>query len=97
MDGWVRHHPRIVVELSGQRPPMALTFTGIVTSSLAGKIVFRDVETDEERSLDFTGAVIRRHSFDPVDSVDSFAVRWEDGLEAVNCLLTELREPGKPN
>ena len=97
VDGWKRCHRRVVVEISGNLPPISLTYTALVVRALEGVIVFRDVESEKEHSLNFTGAEIRPHSFDPITSVDSYAARWEDGLESVNCLLTELRGFEKPN
>jgi hypothetical protein len=94
---WKRDQPRIVVEVSGQRPPMLLTFTAVVEDVARGIITFRDVETDDARPLDFGGAEIRLHSFERIEAVGAFAARWEEGPEAIDCVLTELREFGKPN
>jgi hypothetical protein len=93
---WERERPRIVVELSGQTPSMAITFTALVVFVAGEEITFRDVETSEERTVNFAGAEIRLHSFERIDSVDAFAARWEEGLESANCFLTELGDFGKP-
>jgi hypothetical protein len=94
---WKRDQPRIVLEFSGQQPPFALTYTGVVADVARERVTFRDLETGEERPVDFEGAEIRSHSFERIDSVCAFAARWEEGFEAVNCVLTELRELGKPS
>ena len=97
VERWGRDHPRIVVELSGQNPSMAITYTDLVVEVVGEIVAFRDVEAEEERSLDFAGAEIRLHSFEGIDAVWAFTARWEDGFEAIDCVLTELREFGKPS
>lgn len=96
---WEKDQPKIVLEISGSRPPVAMTFTGTVARVDGVSVVFWDVEAEAERPVNFLGASIRSHSFERLDAVCCFVALWEDAetLESVRCLLTELRDFGKPN
>ena|SRR6266478_310929 len=86
---WERDQPGIVLDFSLQSPPMAMAYTRVVIEVAGKSVSFCDAATGVERTLSFEGAEIRFHSFERIDSVGSFAVRWDEGLQAVNCFLTE--------
>ena len=94
---WERLHPSIRIECTQQ--PWEVSFTGVVISVDRPSISFRDVDTGEERTMDFQGAVIRFAIFEPIEAVCAFAAIFEDEGEprSAECLLTELRDFGKPS
>lgn len=94
---WQKDQVQVVLEFFGQIPPTAVRYTGLVVRAFGNSITFRDLETEEERSLSFVGAEIRAHSFEHIESTDAFVVRWENGLESLECVLMAQREFGKPS
>jgi hypothetical protein len=87
---WWRDHSEIEVEFSGRRQP-AKSYTARVVDVVEEMITFRDVETGEKRTVNFVGGEVRFYRYERMDSRNAFAVKWQDGPESVDCILTGLR------
>jgi hypothetical protein len=81
-----------MVNFSGQLPPVALEYVGIVVNLTEEVMTFRDVKSNKDQPpVNFAFAEIRPHSYDATESTNAFVVLWEDGLQSVTCVLTEMR------
>jgi hypothetical protein len=81
-----------MVEFSGQNPPLASAYSGTVVD-LAGEVItFRDVRDNKEQTpINFAGAEIQLHSYDPINSTNAFVALWAYEYQSVICVLTEMR------
>jgi hypothetical protein len=97
---WEKDHSRIMVEFMRTSAPfLEQDFTCRVARVEGTLVVFRDIETAEERPVDFDGADIRAGEFERIQLVEwvcVFNVVWE-GEAFLRCSLVEMREYGKPN
>jgi len=100
MAAWKISEPRIKIECR-QQP-----FERIAVAQVIGvngfAVTFRELDTSEEWTMDFRGAEIRHHIFEPIEAVRAFAAIWEEtddlGLpRSLTCAITELRDFGEPS
>jgi len=90
VDHWEKDQPEIFLEFSG---PIEGIFKGTVAQIKGKTVTFRDVETEEELSVNFDEAEVRFHSFSRFDAICSFCALWmdESTLQTAKCVLTESR------
>jgi hypothetical protein len=85
---WWQEKSRVMVEFAGQNITVPPPYLGHVVKLDEDAITFKDVDSTKIKpAVDFAGAEVRLHQYDPAYSKAAFTALWENGLQ---CVLTEM-------